>query len=551
MIWQNPVVRNEMVSTLRSRRGVAVQVVFVLLVALVTVVSWPSGGRYSLDAQQTTRLFTVLSVVEVALIAFAATAFASVTFTVERQRRTLDLLYATRLTPWEIVSGKLVGAIAFLLLLGLLGVPMLVAAASLGGVSTLDIVKVCILLVTGAVLFGVLGLFISSLCTRSFTAVVWSFVLVTFLLLGLTVPGFLGIRYVSEPMQKVLGAVASISPIPAVLHVTMPDFFVYNRLPELNYFGLHLGSVAVVSAVLIAVSRSIMRLPGGRRPRRRTELIAERREMMRRMTRWPYRLIDPQRRKRMIGPLSNVIFIKELRTKAMGKSHYLVRGVYGCLGFSLVLMMVMANYVGTIEVSTYRVAMVVFQLALVLLLTPSLTAGAITDERESGHIDQLRCARIGGFTMVMGKLMAALAPMLILLLATTPIMAALIYFAGNANGVLKGLGTVGAGLLFASVTGLFFSSLAKRTATAVAASYIAVLIFGLGGFAVYFLADNLPRLWVERLLSLNALAAGVAAVSDWIVYPLWERNMFVQLGLALAMFVVASVRVHLLLRVER
>jgi ABC-type transport system involved in multi-copper enzyme maturation permease subunit len=273
------------------------------------------------------------------------------------------------------------------------------------------------------------------------------------------------------------------------------------------------------------------------------------------MVHWPYRLIDPRRRKKMIGPWSNVIFIKEMRTKAMGKMHYLVRGVYSCLGLSIALIFVMSLMItrSSFAVDTYRVVILCFQLALVLLLTPSLSASAITSEIEGGHIDQLRSAHIGGFTMIMGKFMAAMLPMVILLVATLPIMAALGAIAGEINCILKGLAVIGVTTLFAACTGLFFSSFMRRTAGAVAASYIMVLVFGVGTFAVHFLADNLSPKVVENLLSVNAIAAGISAISSTSLteYHLFSKYLMITGGLTVAMFVAAAVRVGILLRVER
>lgn len=638
MIASNPVLWREIISTMRSRRGVVIQVLFVAMLAGLTLVSWPTGGTHSLEALETTRLFTTIAVAEVFLMAFASTAFSSVAFTVERQRNTLDLVYTTHLTPFEIVLGKLFSSIAFLLMLGLLGVPMLVAAYSLGGTELTDVFKVCLVLVTSGVLFGSLGLLVSSLCSRNFTAVVWSFVMLVTLLVGLGgpalfaryVPGAgmsggathpavsaaarratpaafdwsslmpwlplvaLGLiaggvaawlywndrretrprtavagkrfavvfavaelllwgGYLATRSKVVLGWASSISPIPAVLGIASPNLFQAYDLPEINYFAAHLVMAGVVSAALFSITCWIMTTPGGHKPRTRNDVIRERNEALKRMVKFPYRLIDPQRRRRMIGRIFNLIFIKELRTKALGKAHYLVRGIYACIAVSIGLVLAMTFLVDVFDPAMHRVAVTVLQLLLVLFLTPALSATAITSEREGGHLDQLRSADVGGYTMLMGKLLSSLVPMGLLLLATLPILAGLVFVAQEGAMVLKGLATIGVALLFSSVAGLFFSSLVKKTATAVAATYVTVLLFGIGTYAIIFLADTLEPTVVGYLLSLNVLAGGVAAVSENVIEykGVWFNNLVFLGSVTVLMFIVAAWRVRRLLGVQR
>ena len=80
----------------------------------------------------------------------------------------------------------------------------------------------------------------------------------------------------------------------------------------------------------------------------------------------------------------NPILVKEFRSRRFGRFHWVLRLVAGCAVLSLGL--TYAATAGTLDwgVETIGAIMVMLQAALIVLITPSLTAGLISAERESG-----------------------------------------------------------------------------------------------------------------------------------------------------------------------
>ena len=125
-------------------------------------------------------------------------------------------------------------------------------------------------------------------------------------------------------------------------------------------------------------------------------------------------------------------------------------------------------------------AMLAFQFFLLVLVTPAITAGAVSGERERQTLDLLLVTHTGSLRIVFGKLLESLGLMLLLIFATLPAMC-LVLITGSLT-----LGQVLIGLLFLGITafamlsvGMLCSALLRRTVAATVTSYLAVFAIGL------------------------------------------------------------------------
>lgn len=124
-------------------------------------------------------------------------------------------------------------------------------------------------------------------------------------------------------------------------------------------------------------------------------------------------------------------------------------------------------------------AMLAFQFFLLLLVTPAMTASAISGERERQTLDLLLVTHTGSLRIVLGKLGESLGLMLLLILATLPAMC-LVLVTGSMT-----LLQVLVGLCFLAVTafamlsvGMLCSALLRRTVAATVVTYLAVFAIG-------------------------------------------------------------------------
>ena len=114
-------------------------------------------------------------------------------------------------------------------------------------------------------------------------------------------------------------------------------------------------------------------------------------------------LVDPHRRKKGISFFMNPVMVKEFRTRRFGRTHWLLRLVAVSAVFSLYL--TYAATTGTIDwgVETIGGIMVVLQVALVVVITPSLAANLISAERESGGWDLLMMTPLSAVSILRGE----------------------------------------------------------------------------------------------------------------------------------------------------
>ena len=191
----------ELRSRMRGRRAFIVLTVYLGILALITygvyVVVAPNargiagggfggGGQANASALIGQSIFTLLSIFQLILVCFIAPAFTAGQISMEREKQTLDLLISTPMRPGAIVIGKLVAALAFVVLMIVAAVPITAIVLMYGGASVEDIVRQQIVLLATALLLGSIGLFFSALLKRTQAATVLTYISVLALTLGTT-----------------------------------------------------------------------------------------------------------------------------------------------------------------------------------------------------------------------------------------------------------------------------------------------------------------------------------------------------------------------------
>jgi hypothetical protein len=120
-------------------------------------------------------IFGAVLGIQALLVVFIGPSFTAGAITGEKERQTYGLLRTTLLSASAFVTGKLVSALSYVLLLILAAVPLQSIAFLLGGVSPLEFVVGGALLLVSAVTFALVGLFFSSLLRSTLAASVATF----------------------------------------------------------------------------------------------------------------------------------------------------------------------------------------------------------------------------------------------------------------------------------------------------------------------------------------------------------------------------------------
>jgi ABC-type transport system involved in multi-copper enzyme maturation permease subunit len=116
--------------------------------------------------------------------------------------------------------------------------------------------------------------------------------------------------------------------------------------------------------------------------------------------------------------------------------------------------------------------LVIFQMGLIAFVTPALTAGAISGERERQTIDLLFVTRIPPFSIVWGKLIASMSFVVLLLLLSVPIFSLVFLFGGiELDQVLTSFLVTLVAALTLGLVGIAFSAILPRTLPSTVAAY--------------------------------------------------------------------------------
>jgi ABC-2 type transport system permease protein len=140
--------------------------------------------------------------------------------------------------------------------------------------------------------------------------------------------------------------------------------------------------------------------------------------------------------------------------------------------------------------------LVLFQMVLLAFITPALTAGAVSSERERQTIDLLFVTKLPSFSILWGKLLASMSFVLLLLLLSVPIFSLVFLFGGiELDQLLAAFLVTAVAALTLGIIGLACSTAFPRTLPATVAAYGAAFILLAGSllFGLLFPTDIDPN----------------------------------------------------------
>jgi len=176
-----PVLMKEMRSRMRGIRAPILLFIttgLTILVGLLIVGSqwntYAGGGTidaYSNMAEIGKSLFVGLVILEGILCAVIAPALTAGAISIEREQQTLDLLLLTRLSCTNIVLGKLLSSLGFLVVVLLCSLPVWAISFLLGGIDPGQMLWSLVLIFVSVTLFGSIALYCSTRYAKTATAV--------------------------------------------------------------------------------------------------------------------------------------------------------------------------------------------------------------------------------------------------------------------------------------------------------------------------------------------------------------------------------------------
>ena len=428
-------------------------------------------------------------------------------------RGTLALLLNAPPGGRRIFAAKLMAAVSLAGMILAMSLPAVGACYSMGGVSFGEMANTYVLLLLVALQYSAIGLLVSSYSQSADAAVrlTYGIVLATSVIA-------LGPHYFFQGTGGSLADLGEtfrcLSPLAALASITgaediggqglMTKTNVEWRFLVWSLLCTGIASVWTISRLnhkLFDVSRA-------------SGTMSDDLSWSARLLRRLFFLVDPQKRSSGIPSFLNPVMVKEFRCRRFGRLHWLLRLVAVCTVLSLGL--TYAATAGTFDwgVETIGGIMVVLQVALIVLIAPSLSAGLISVEREHGGWQLLQTTPVSIGRILRGKLLSAALPLMLVLCATMPGYLVMAYIEpGMWLQVKQVVICLVLTAIFAMLCSAAVGSLFARTAAATASAY-AVLLCLCGLPLVIWMGRDAPfgHDVVETALSFSSIAAAFSAI---------------------------------------
>jgi ABC-type transport system involved in multi-copper enzyme maturation permease subunit len=511
----NPIVEREFLGVLRSGKAVAMQVVPAVVCSLLVLLRWPSEGEADLTGTQAKQVFALFGYGLLTALMLLVPAFPATSIVRERVAGTLALLLHTPLRPWSICLGKLLGVLGVAFLPLLVSLPGAAACYAMGGISARDeVLALYVILSLVTLQYTAVGLYVSSRAGSIDSALRITYGTVLALAV-LTLGPYQVLR--GKPWPEIVALATwlrSVSPLPAVMEVLG-----HGDAGGQGLIAASGNPVRYVITALLSSAGLLMATAWRLRPTlfdrpRPQGVITDERGVAGRSLRRVLFVVDPQRRSGLIGPFVNPVLVKEFRCRRFGRSHWLMRLVAACAVGSLALTFLSSTAALDWGTGTISALMVVLQGALIVLLTPSLAAGLISAEVESGGWALLQMTPLSAGQILRGKLLSVAGTLVLILLATLPGYAVMIYAQPSlAQQVVYVMICLLLTSIFALLLSAAVSSMFRRTAPATVTSY-ALLLALCGGPLLIWLGreSTFGHYFVEDVLRFNPLAAAMSVM---------------------------------------
>lgn len=245
--FDNPVLVKEFRTRMRGTRAYWVLLGYTLLLAGVVAMMYfgyessvvqraeaLGGGAGAEGARDLGRnIFNFVFIAQAIMVALITPAITSGTITIEREQRSYELLVTTPLRQVDLIRGKLIAAVSFVVLLLTASLPLVSLSFLVGGVSPAEIFFSYLVIALSAFVYGASGIFWSATLRTTAVATVVAYMAVLSLFIATLVPGMAamsgggprGIGNPEIPFQ-------SLHPIAATWRAVYPEYFFNGQIPS-------------------------------------------------------------------------------------------------------------------------------------------------------------------------------------------------------------------------------------------------------------------------------------------------------------------------------
>lgn len=187
----NPVLRNESKISVRSIKFTLMIFAYIAVLSVAVMIYYSSvneaifsNGLY-LEASKL--FYVVMALGQAILLLFIVPALSSTAICSEREKQTLDILLSSKLTPLQIIIGKVSASSLRVIILIISTMPLYAIGAIIGVVKISNILSLIVFFIVNTIFVSSIGVFVSTYIKTSKVSTALSYALVLFIYIGIIV----------------------------------------------------------------------------------------------------------------------------------------------------------------------------------------------------------------------------------------------------------------------------------------------------------------------------------------------------------------------------
>ena len=187
----NPVLRNESKIAVRSIKFTLMIFAYIAALSIAVMIYYTSlNSRIfssGLDLESSVIFYVVMAIGQALLLLFIVPALSSTAICSEREKQTLDILLSSKLTPLQIILGKVSASSLRVIVLIISTMPLYAIGALIGGVKLTNILWLVVFFIINTIFVSSIGVFVSTYVKTSKAATALTYGLVLLIYIGIIV----------------------------------------------------------------------------------------------------------------------------------------------------------------------------------------------------------------------------------------------------------------------------------------------------------------------------------------------------------------------------
>lgn len=187
----NPVLRNESKIAVRSIKFTLMIFAYIAVLSIAVMIYYGSVNQQvfsnGLYLQSSKLFYVVMAIGQAVLLLFIVPALSSTSICSEREKQTLDILLSSKLTPLQIIIGKVSASSLRVIILIISTMPLYAIGSLTGVIKISNILELIVFFIVNTIFVSSIGVFISTCAKTSKVSTTLSYALVLAIYMGIIV----------------------------------------------------------------------------------------------------------------------------------------------------------------------------------------------------------------------------------------------------------------------------------------------------------------------------------------------------------------------------